>query len=317
MELRLTCLILVGCVLSACGTASEPEPASPTFHSGTVVETTEGTVLCDGPVAESAPPQCEGPRLDSWEWSQAWSSHGSEGGRWGEFCFLGERDGEGGIAVIGDPRPAGTCDELEVTGVVSVIENSEGAVYVCLGPYDDLVPSSCPEDLGERLDHRLPIANWTWPEGADIIAIGAAQQAGFELRGVIAEGQFFLTREPEPLTRPDTPPGSRMGCGQFVDTLPEDAAPMADTVASSHVTVPELDIDPGLCVDVPRDSPVATAAAEAESHPEFLQSYLADGELVVWLRIEDPALLPALQRVAGADAVEVHASFVSIDPENS
>lgn len=316
MELRPTCLALIGFVLVACGTSIEPEHEPSAVLTGTVVETADGTVLCDGPVAESAPPQCDGPRLDSWEWAQAWTQHGTEGGRWGEFCFLGERNGADHITVVGDPRPAGTCDLPEITGHVSVIDHRSDGQYICLGPFDAFAPQVCSDGSHGGPDRRLPIADWSWPEGAEFFEAGRARQAGFIVHGVIDEdGQFVLTREPTPTSPHDSPPTSPLGCGRFADDRSQEPSDVNQVAHARLHDVPELDIDPTICDDVPWDSPLVTAAEEAAQHEEFVQHYLSDGVLIVWLRVDDPSLLPALQRVAGADAVQVHASFEPVDAE--
>lgn len=295
MELRLTCLALCLVVLSACGSAASSEPDMPIVLTGYVVETGDGTVLCEDAAAESAPPQCEGTPLESWEWTQVQYAAGSEGGRWGEFCFEGRRNTDASISVESDPRPAGTCDESEVAGHVSVVEAADGEAFVCLGPFDPQDPISCGSgSVSQRDDVRLPIAGWQWPAGADIVEVDGARQAGFEVHGVIDDGRLVLTREPEPTPREDPPPTSPAACGEFVAVVPSPP-------------------DDARCADVQLDGPVATAAQESERHDEFAQHYLADGTLIVWLRVDDPSLLPALQRWAGEEKVEVHAVFAPVE----
>lgn len=309
MELRPACLALIGSVLVACGTSVEPEQEAPEIITGTVVETTEGAKLCEGPVAESAPPQCDGPHLESWEWSQVWSGHGTQGGRWGEFCFLGERDGSSTIQVMGSPRPAGTCDLPEVTGHVSVIEQRDGETYICLGPYEVFAPHSCPEGSSGAQDRRLPIADWTWPEDADIYEAGGARQADLLVHGVLVDDTFVLTRPPEPTDPSDAPPSSPYPCGEVLEHLPEDPEASQDVVVAAAAHVRELDIPTPDCDDIHWDSPLVTAAQEAGRHDEHVLDYFHDGDLIVWLRVADDALLPALQRVAGDHEVFVYAQF--------
>lgn len=105
-------------VLSACGsdgdtTATDPAghgpsssrssvtavPAAPgTVHTAglvTVMDTGGAPEVCLGPVAESYPPQCSGPELVGWDWSDHQGTFEAEGEvRWGQFALTGTWDGE-------------------------------------------------------------------------------------------------------------------------------------------------------------------------------------------------------------------------------
>lgn len=67
----------IGTVLEAAGEDSEPQ-------------------LCLGPVAESAPPQCEGPPLTGWSWEEVPGTNDARAGaRWGTYAVTGTYDGTG------------------------------------------------------------------------------------------------------------------------------------------------------------------------------------------------------------------------------
>ena len=98
-------------LLAACATPTDPgeggdvvpgggEP-NPIAAAGVVVG--QGTVLqldgeeaqfCVGPVAESYPPQCSGPRLLGWEWPDDGMWESANGVTWGAYAVSGTWDGE-------------------------------------------------------------------------------------------------------------------------------------------------------------------------------------------------------------------------------
>lgn len=54
----------------------------------------EGPELCLGPVAESYPPQCSGPSITNWDWSEHRGIFEKVGDvRWGQFAVTGTWDG--------------------------------------------------------------------------------------------------------------------------------------------------------------------------------------------------------------------------------
>jgi hypothetical protein len=112
----LTALVLAG---SACGTGESdttvsdpgsspssspstsgppnPVPDGPVLTRGLAIVMDEGagTVeLCLGPVAESYPPQCGGPPVEGWDWSDRDGTYDEQGQvRWGSYALTGEWDG--------------------------------------------------------------------------------------------------------------------------------------------------------------------------------------------------------------------------------
>ena len=95
-------LLVVLVLLAACGSAEEPvtagSAAAPDQRhtaSTTVLESPEhGPQLCLGGVAESYPPQCEGPDLVGWRWDEVDGEESANGTTWGTFSVVGTWDGE-------------------------------------------------------------------------------------------------------------------------------------------------------------------------------------------------------------------------------
>ncbi len=86
---------------SSSGSLERPTevPAAPgqvrSANLATVMDTGSGTVeLCLGPVAESYPPQCGGPAITNWVWSEHRGMFEQQGDvRWGTFAVTGTWDG--------------------------------------------------------------------------------------------------------------------------------------------------------------------------------------------------------------------------------
>lgn len=74
-------------------------PEGPVLGIGTVLDAAgeeRGPELCLGAVAESLPPQCEGPPLTEWSWDQVPDTYESNAGvRWGTYAVTGIFDGVG------------------------------------------------------------------------------------------------------------------------------------------------------------------------------------------------------------------------------
>ncbi|CUR55094.1 conserved exported hypothetical protein [metagenome] len=106
-------------LLAACGAPEEPDgplrpaeapaatsdamPTSTPAAAGlvttrwpvTVLDDGDGAELCAGGVLDSLPPQCGGPVLAGWAWSEhAGDFQRVHGVRWGEFVVTGRFDGE-------------------------------------------------------------------------------------------------------------------------------------------------------------------------------------------------------------------------------
>lgn len=72
---------------------SEPSGLFTTEHPVTVLDNGSGAELCLGGVAESYPPQCSGPKLAGWDWSDVTGQYEEASGtRWGSFILTGTYD---------------------------------------------------------------------------------------------------------------------------------------------------------------------------------------------------------------------------------
>ena len=106
----LALVVMGGCGTETSSSSSEPvplaqdtspttAPAAPadlltTTYPVTVLDDGGGAELCLSGVAESLPPQCGGPRLLGWSWSDhAGDFKTASGTRWGEFVVTGTFDG--------------------------------------------------------------------------------------------------------------------------------------------------------------------------------------------------------------------------------
>jgi hypothetical protein len=111
------------------GRPSEPTGLVTTEHPVTVLDSGSGAELCLGGVAESYPPQCGGPKLTGWKWSD-WTGKFEEasGTRWGEFIVTGTYDPTAKVFTPTDVR--------------------SGKGYVWPSPDEDTWTSACPEPAG-------------------------------------------------------------------------------------------------------------------------------------------------------------------------
>lgn len=104
--------------LASCATPSAlapgTEPTSPSVDAGlltttlpvTVLDRGTGAELCLGGVAESRPPQCGGPVLVGWDWTD-WDRlyEDVSGVRWGEFIVTGTYDPDAGQFTPTEVQP--------------------------------------------------------------------------------------------------------------------------------------------------------------------------------------------------------------------
>jgi hypothetical protein len=130
MNLRLLALAPLLLGLAACGgddtVARDPGSADPTGPAAPpdlalpaevrtatlamVMDTGSGPEVCLGPIVESWPPQCSGPALLDWDWSEH-EMHEKQGRiRWGSFAITGSWDGE--ALTASDAIPAALYDVM-------------------------------------------------------------------------------------------------------------------------------------------------------------------------------------------------------------
>ncbi len=104
-----------GCgAVSADPTAERSGAASPTAQrytvSATVLESPDhGPQLCHV-VADSLPPQCGGPDVVGWDWSEVDGEESANGTTWGDYRVVGTWDGDA-LTLTEPPGPAGGDDE--------------------------------------------------------------------------------------------------------------------------------------------------------------------------------------------------------------
>lgn len=117
---------------SAPATLALPAPStdSPALGVGTVLEREDGEILCLGAVAESAPPQCDGPELVGWDWDafehqetgdvrwvQGVALEGTYDAEAQRFTQTGEPMSAAAITLPAVEIPAGDLDEATIASV--------------------------------------------------------------------------------------------------------------------------------------------------------------------------------------------------------
>lgn len=130
-------LLCAACASAGPGQPAVPPAGHPTEPSGlvttkrpaTVLDDGSGAELCLGGVAESLPPQCSGPKLIDWDWSD-WTGKFEEasGTRWGQFILTGTYDPTSEVFTPTDVR--------------------SGEGYVWPSPDEDVWTTPCPEPAG-------------------------------------------------------------------------------------------------------------------------------------------------------------------------
>lgn len=109
---------LTGCGEKTSGAGTPAVPAaSPTAYLpadgpvravATVLDDGDGPVLCLGGIADSLPPQCDGPPVGGWDWTEHPEHESADGVSWGEFVVVGGWDGTSFAAT--EARPATEAD---------------------------------------------------------------------------------------------------------------------------------------------------------------------------------------------------------------
>lgn len=112
-------VIVLALALGGCGddtttvasdaTAATADGTAPTAEryrvdAVTVLDAEDGPQLCLGGVAESLPPQCEGPDVVGWDWADVNDEETAGGTTWGEYSVVGTWDGER-LTVTERPAP--------------------------------------------------------------------------------------------------------------------------------------------------------------------------------------------------------------------
>jgi hypothetical protein len=100
-------LAATACSSDSEGKATDPgrpgaEPSA--LPTPAIVMDVERPELCTGPIAESWPPQCSGPAIREWRWSDFEGDFERVGDvRWGEFVIEGYLDGDEFVVTSAEP----------------------------------------------------------------------------------------------------------------------------------------------------------------------------------------------------------------------
>jgi hypothetical protein len=131
------------------GAVSPGLPAGTVTAQGLVLDDGDSPMLCLGPVAESAPPQCTGIPLTGWSWSGVDGSEVMSGTRWGSYAVQGTYDGESFtitqppvMLALFDPMPladptegkAGSGTDAELQKIQESLHDRLGAAYFASTP---------------------------------------------------------------------------------------------------------------------------------------------------------------------------------------
>lgn len=129
--LAIAAALLSATALVSCAGGIAGAPTSPpgdgtqlgvsTAYHATVLDDGSGPELCLGGVMESYPPQCGGPALTGWDWSD-WEGHYEEasGVRWGTFWVAGYYNPWESTIAVEDAEPAEEHDWPDTSGVGEV-----------------------------------------------------------------------------------------------------------------------------------------------------------------------------------------------------
>ncbi|WP_182525916.1 hypothetical protein [Nocardioides dongkuii] len=177
--------------LAACG-AEQDDPSVgaddadllTTAYPVTVLDDGDGAELCLGGVAESLPPQCSGPGVVGWDWTDhAGAFEDVRGTRWGDFVVTGSYDGETvtptEVVPAADatqpeppedtlPAPGTGTSERELRRIQRALHDTPG--FLTSGVSDQRVELGVVHDDGslqQRLDERY---------GAGVVVVWSALQ---------------------------------------------------------------------------------------------------------------------------------------------
>jgi hypothetical protein len=124
-----------------------------------VLDDGDGAELCLGGVAESFPPQCGGPRLIGWDWSEHPEHETARGVRWGEFAVQGTFDGTAITPSLVTPAAADDTEPMpEKPRLVTPCEEPEGGWQVV----DPALTTPESMDAAFQAADRLPDLAMAW-----------------------------------------------------------------------------------------------------------------------------------------------------------
>ncbi len=199
------------------GTLPVAVPLGEVLGQGTVLDDGTGPELCLGAVAESAPPQCDGPPIDGWDWDAFAGWTEVSGVRWGAYAVQATFDGER-IAVTADPislalydpmpiedepLPAGTTDEAVLGEIQQVLADALGERALGSGIEDGRLEQSVVYDDGSLQEHLDTVY------GPNVVhVVGALRDVGD------AESSATPLPEPDPTVTTDMLPAPAIPAGE-------------------------------------------------------------------------------------------------------
>jgi hypothetical protein len=155
-----------------------PSATEPVLAIGTVLEQDGAAILCVGPVAESAPPQCAGPDLIGWDWA-AFEHEETGGVRWVQ-----------GVAVEGTYDAA--AQTFSATGEpMSAAAVQLPAVETPQGDLDEATIAAVQEDLATL---QRPDVLGSWGEQGTVVLNVAYDDGSMQaaLDDIYGEGVVFV-----------------------------------------------------------------------------------------------------------------------------
>lgn len=142
---------------AASPTAALPA-AGPVRTVTTVLDDGDGPVMCLGGMADSLPPQCDGPAVGGWDWDEHPDAESAGGSRWGEFVLVGAWDG---TTFTPSEVRAATQDDYPVTDDLPFRTSCEEPAGGWV-PVDPATTTGAARTRASRVAEALPDYGMTW-----------------------------------------------------------------------------------------------------------------------------------------------------------
>ena len=172
--MRTVLALAAALLVTACGSdggTTATDPGSGLAADGPVRTVAVVTVmdtgtpeLCLGPIAESWPPQCSGPRLAGWDWADHEGTYEKSGTtRWGSYVVTGRWDGATFTYASAVPGPA--YDPIEVPRP-TYPEPTEHHTDAALQRIADDVAAELPGALGASVTGQRVLVDVAYDDGS-------------------------------------------------------------------------------------------------------------------------------------------------------
>lgn len=168
-----------------------PTASGPVVGVTTVLDDGDGAELCLGGVMQSLPPQCGGPKLIGWDWSDvAGDYEEANGTRWGDFAVTGTFDGT-------DFTPTDVVPADEYDPPVDVEDPVEPDFSTpCEEPAGGWVvdPATTTEEAqaaGIRVARRLPTFGQLWVDQS-INPVADEEPSGLEWELAMSDPRYVI-----------------------------------------------------------------------------------------------------------------------------